>query len=610
MRYLLPVSLVAALALISQSAAIAAAELKVEVRLTGIESETLRQTTRTLSDLSVKNTSYTATTQIRRTAQTDADRMQAYLQSQGYYAAQVEPRIRRTGLTVDVIFSIELGPAFTVDNYTIQYLDSQTDPRPQDFDVIGGADKSAPTGEYLATLGTEFIAHLWDNGYPSASLTRQAVEANFGKATATALYQIETGPKAQYGNIRFDGNQRTRDDFLKKYFVPSVGETYSRQDVDKFRARLASTGLFSEISIQPAAPSQDGTTDLLVNLEERKHRTVAIGLSFATDVGPGATASWENRNLFGGAERLITELALSAPEQTFEVTLEEPMPRLPGSWTSSLLLESEITDAFEAISGTLGTGLTKTFLNSNWEIGGGIQYTFSDIIDLSDPNFPRGVEETFQSVSFPLVTKFNNENDALNPTSGHRFRAEITPHIGDKQFNRMQISGASRIDFGATDRFLFASRLRFGATLGASGNSLPATERFFSGGGGSVRGYAYQEAGPIDTETGNATGGASVSELNLEARYHVTEKIQIALFADGGSVYESETPDFRGDFLVGAGIGVRYLTPVGPIRLDVATPLDRREISALRPNENGDLELQTVFEDDPVHIYIALGQPF
>ncbi|MEM9234139.1 MAG: BamA/TamA family outer membrane protein, partial [Pseudomonadota bacterium] len=124
------------------------------------------------------------------------------------------------------------------------------------------------------------------------------------------------------------------------------------------------------------------------------------------------------------------------------------------------------------------------------------------------------------------------------------------------------------------------------------------------------RGYAFQEAGPIDRETGNPTGGASVAEINLETRYRIREKIQIALFADGGTVFESETPDFSGDFLVGAGVGFRYLTPVGPLRLDIATPLNSREIIGQRENEDGVLVDQTIFEDDPVQVYIALGQPF
>ena len=170
--------------------------------------------------------------------------------------------------------------------------------------------------------------------------------------------------------------------------------------------------------------------------------------------------------------------------------------------------------------------------------------------------------------------------------------------------------GASRIGFGRDKKYLVAGRARLGASIGASGTDLPATERFYAGGGGSVRGYAYQEAGPIDRETGNPTGGASVAEVNLEARYRFRENMQLAVFTDGGTVFESETPDFSGEFLVGAGIGFRYLTPIGPVRLDIATPLDKREIRGLRENDDGVLEEQTIFKDDPIQVYIALGQPF
>ncbi|RFB03882.1 autotransporter assembly complex protein TamA [Parvularcula marina] len=611
MRELRPWTLAAGACLImAPAAAIAAAELDVAVELTGIENEALHKEMRVLSKVARGKETYTALAPLRRAVEQDARAIERALRSKGYYAANVVPDIKRTGLDVRVTIAVTPGEKFTVTDYVIIYVDDQPNERPADFAAIGKTPKGDPAGKKLEELSDALVSYLWNNGYPATEEIERQVEARFEDSTATAVFRLRTGPIATYGDIRTEGLKRTDTDFIAAHFRPAEGDIYSRKQIDKFRTRLAGTSLFREVAIEPAPPAADGRTDLLVTVEERKHRTIGAGVSFGTDVGIGATANWENRNIFGGGERLSTELKWSAPAQDLEVIFEDPLPRWPGSWNTSLLLENETTDAFEAQTATVGAGVTKKFFESKWELSAGLRYTISDITDFSDPDFPDGFEETFQTASLPFAAAYNNENNALNPTSGYRLRAEVTPFFGDLQFNRAELSAASRIGFGSTKRFLIAGRARMGATIGASGTDLPATERFFAGGGGSVRGYAFQEAGPIDSETGNPTGGASVAEVNLETRFRVQEKIQIALFADGGSVFESETPDFSGDFLVGAGVGVRYLTPIGPIRLDVATPLDKREIRGLRENEDGMLEEQTIFQDDPIQVYIALGQPF
>ena len=592
------------------SSAWALADLNISVSLKGLEDKELRSEMRGLSRVAGGKQSYTALAPLRSATNRDATSIHKALVSKGYYAATVAPNIVRTGLDVDVTFEITPGPKFEITEYVIEYTDERAANRPRSFDDIGRDPHGSPDGERLKSLETRLITHLWNNGYPGARRVKQEVRANFSTGTAVAVYQIESGPLAHYGDIRVNGLEKTDPDFVRAHFNPSGDGIYRRKEVDSFRTSLAATSLFREISIQPAEPEADGRTDLVVDITERKHRTIGAGLSFSTDVGAGATASWENRNLFGHGELLSTELKFSAPEQQFELVFDKPLPRLPGSWTSSLLLENETTDAFEAQTFTIGTGIQKLFLDRKLETGVGIRYTYSDITDYSDPDFPDGVDETAQTVSFPLAAAYNNENDPLNPTSGFRVRAEVTPYFGDLQFNRAELSGATRYGFGQNKRFLIAGRARMGASIGASGTDLPATERFYAGGGGSVRGYAFQEAGPIDEQTGNPTGGASVAEVNLETRYKVREKIQIALFADAGSVFESETPDFSGDLLVGAGLGVRYLTPIGPVRIDIATPLNKREIMAEVENDMGVLEEQTVFRDDPIQVYIALGQPF
>ncbi|ADM10651.1 hypothetical protein PB2503_13069 [Parvularcula bermudensis HTCC2503] len=587
-------------------------DLEIAVTIEGVDDSDLRGDLRALSVVINRDEEerFTALAPLRRAVASDAQKMKQALLSLGYYAATVEPKLTRAGLDVDITYLIAPGERFEITDYRIDYTDPQGEARPASLSEIPGLTLDGdPTGDRLKGLGDKLISYLWNNGYPRAEIRRDYVAANFGAGTASAVYDVTTGPRASYGDIRVSGNERTKDSHIKAYFREDEGALYQRRAIDAYRDALSRTSLFREVSVQPAPPLEGGRTDLLVEVAERPHRTIGGGLSFATDVGIGATASWENRNTFRGGELLSVTLEASQPEQQFGLLYEDPLPRFPGAWNATALFLNEQTDAYEAVTGKVGTGIERTFREDRLRLSANIQYTYSDITDLSDPDFPEGRSETVQFLSFPLRAQYNNADDELNPTTGFSAGATVTPFVGDLQFNRVTLSGATRHSFGE-DRFILAGRGLVGATLGASGTDLPATERFYAGGGGSVRGYAYQEAGPINIETGNPTGGASITELNLEGRVMVRENIQLAVFADAGTVFESETPDFSGDTLVGAGIGVRYMSPIGPVRLDVATPLDRRRLTGLRPNDEGDLVEQTVFQDDVIQVYIALGQPF
>jgi translocation and assembly module TamA len=138
---------------------------------------------------------------------------------------------------------------------------------------------------------------------------------------------------------------------------------------------------------------------------------------------------------------------------------------------------------------------------------------------------------------------------------------------------------------------VIAARAKLGSIAGADTDSVPASERFYAGGGGSIRGYGYQQVGPVDSN-GDPTGGRSLFEVGLETRFRVWGPIGLVTFVEAGDVYESVYPAPFQSVLVGAGFGLRYFTAVGPIRVDLAFPLDRRP------------------GDDPFQFYVSIGQAF
>ncbi|MEE4210628.1 MAG: BamA/TamA family outer membrane protein, partial [Parvularcula sp.] len=254
----------------------------------------------------------------------------------------------------------------------------------------------------------------------------------------------------------------------------------------------------------------------------------------------------------------------------------------------------------------------KLWLNDNLTTEGGITYQYSDIRnrEAEEAEVPREAvieNTTFQAVSFPISVIWNNQTSVLDPQEGWFGAFSVVPFVGSTNFTRIEIGASDRVFWGEDDGGTLAGRFRLGAIYGAERSDVPAPERFFAGGGGSLRGYAFQEASPIDRVSGDILGGASIAEFNIELRQHVTENIELAAFTDVGGAFTSNNPDFE-NVLVGAGIGVRYHTPIGPIRVDVAVPLERREFFIDDPEaEDG---RRRIFQDDAFQFYIAIGQPF
>ena len=318
------------------------------------------------------------------------------------------------------------------------------------------------------------------------------VEADFEAGTAKAVFPVESGPLARYGQVIVRGNDDVNTEFLESLRTFERDEVYRRAEIDAYQEAIADTGLFREVDVQPAPPGYEGTTDVLVSVTERAPRTVQGGIGYGTDVGPTANASWEHRNLLGNAERLYARALYSQPLQLGEVVFEKPRPQLPGAWKLGALFQNEDTDAFTAQSVLLGASLSKLWLDRDLETVAGVRYQYADITDQD------GAERTFSSVSLPLSALFNNETDELNPTDGFRARLLVEPFFGDTQFTKALIGGATRVTFGEDDLVIIAVRGRLGAAYGAEREDIPATERYFAGGGGSIRGYGFQEAGPIN----------------------------------------------------------------------------------------------------------------
>jgi translocation and assembly module TamA len=314
---------------------------------------------------------------------------------------------------------------------------------------------------------------------------------------------------------------------------------------------------------------------------------VGAGVSYRTDEGPGAKVSWEHRNVFDQGENIKISASASNFELALESTFEKPaFLRSDQTLNLSLRIAEDSPEAYTSQNITAAALLDRK-IKEQLTLGGGLGFKAARVDQIDK-------KESYDLLVFPLYAKWDGSDDLLNPQNGGRLGMMLRPYWSVSADGHSFVKGEADytryFSLSKTPSVILAGRIALGAISGAERDQIPADERFYSGGGGSIRGYAYQTVGPL--QDGRPTGGRSLVELSLEARVGITENLGAVAFLDGGTAFEGKSFDSEEDLLWGAGLGLRYHTPVGPLRIDVGLPLDRREI------------------DDSFQIYLSLGQAF
>ena len=336
---------------------------------------------------------------------------------------------------------------------------------------------------------------------------------------------------------------------------------------------------------------------MTIETTERLHRTIGAGLAYNTSQGAAARAFWENRNLFGGAEYLRLYAEAGQQIAAFRANFRRPdFLALDQDFLATAEVANDTPVAYRSRRVIATAGVERRF--DHLLIGGvAIEAAEANVVQLANVNpfTPTQRTQHYTLVGVPAYVKLDRTDDLLNPTTGYRAQLSVRPaHTfagSNLTFVTNLVSGSTYWGLGSEERTILAGKLALGSLAGAPLSPLPADQRIYVGGGGSIRPYGYQMAGPLDR--GNVPiGGRSSLVLNLEARIKITETIGIVPFVDAGSYYESPLPQLGRTLLYGVGLGLRYYTAFGPLRLDLATPLHKRS------------------GDSPIQVYISLGQAF
>ncbi|GGZ01329.1 autotransporter assembly complex protein TamA [Novosphingobium colocasiae] len=531
----------------------------------------------------------------------DSQLMETVLASQGWYSPLIKTRIDRSeapdGQPLSAVIAVNPGKRYVLSDIVVQA--APTVP----VDLIR-SNLALKVGEPIVAdrvQGAEarVAVALPENGYAFAKVGDRDILLDQDTGDGVYTLPVEVGPRGKFGGFVTDGRQAFAADHIAVLARFKRGELYDSRKVDDLRKALVATNLFNTVTVQPSRTGQDageGTefVDLSVHQMAGKPRTIAGSLGYAAGEGLSAQATWTHRNLFPPEGALILTGLAGTRQQNVGATFRRSNA---GKRDRTFELTAEAYhndyDAYSAYTGRIAARISRDstpIWQKRWTYAYGVEALITGETDYNSATQTRD-RKLFYVAGLNGQVGLDHTDSLLDPTEGFRLTTLIQPEAtvkgGFNPYVRARIDGSAY--YSVTDGIVLAGRLRFGTIQGAGLFEIAPSRRLYAGGGGSVRGFAYQKLGE-QAGDGDPLGGRSLNEGSAEVRYRFGNYGVVA-FVDAGQAYRETTPQFS-DLRYGVGIGGRFYTNFGPVRLDVATPLARR------PGESR------------INVYVSIGQAF
>ena len=529
----------------------------------------------------------------RARAQDGAERARQWLESEGYYAALVDPRLDEDQQPT---LRVRPGPRFRFGSIetVFEQPSGAREPEAQTREALGLSVGDPVTARSVIDARARVLAALRESGYPEAEEREHELIVDHAVEQAFAEFRFATGDFITFGDPGFAGGLAELDpEYIDRLAPFEIGEPASRSALAEYASRLQGLEAIAVADVR-LAPSgvTDAAGNRLVDVRADpapRHRLEGL-LAFSTDEGAGAELAWTRRNLRGRAELLTLGAELAQLDRNVSAEIHAPHWAAYGqSLTLFVEAAQERTDAYEQ-DVIRSSAIVARRVSDRISASAGVELSTAEILDA------RG-ERRLTTLSLPVGAAYDGRDDPLDPRNGVFVDLAASPgwSTGDNDVRFVRIEGGLRAYRAVSDDLVLAGRIRAGSLLGASAFRVGVDQRFYAGGGGSVRGYAYQSLSPLRptprSDQPEPFGGASLAEVSLEARYRHTDTLGFAVFVDAGAAGVEPDPDF-GAMRYAAGVGLRYYPGFGPLRVDLATPLDPRR------------------RDDAVQVYISIGQAF
>lgn len=554
---------------------------------------------------------------LERRAEADRESLLAVLRAHGHYNGTIRVDIDSSSEPAAVTIAVEAGPLYRIGRVTLGQNDGTPVPETVTADSIGLAEATPARAHTVVTAQEKLVERLAALGFGYAQVGDRQVVVDHDHQTMDIVFNVAPGPKVRFGPLRVEGLEEVDENLVRGRMGWQQGDVYDPMQLEKTRARLVALGVFDSVrigldenpsAVATGAPDSDSVAaPVVIKVAERKRRYIGAGVSLSTSEGFATTAYWGHRNLFGGGEQLQVAAQMGRVgsknlidtrkrfdhlinRSDFQIAADFRKPdmfTLNQTLILSAVAVSEQPAAYTRRALVL-TGRLERALSEGLTVGYGITVEQSRI---AEP-----LRATSSSLAgMPLLAALDRTDTQLDPRRGYRLALEATPYLqtgaSKKPFIPTRLTGSAYYDLTGEGRHILAGRFALGSIIDGETSDIPADKRFYAGGGSSIRGFGYQKVGPRNA-AGDPAGGRSLVEVGVEARLRVTDTIGVVPFLDGGNVYDSVSPRFGQDMRWGTGLGVRYYTDFGPLRVDVGVPLNRRP------------------GDSRWELYLSLGQAF
>jgi translocation and assembly module TamA len=567
--------------------------------LSGIgASEDLLFTFRKQSALEAERKHAANAAQIGRRAEADADLLTELLRSQGYYDADVEARTNKVGDALQVVLTADPGQQYRFASVELPGLDKAGPDAAKLRNVFAVQAGDPVIASDVIAGGLALTQALGEEGFASAKLGEQDIEVNHQTHLASLVLPIDPGPVARFGTIRVSGRPpfSARHVGIIARFKP--GDAFKRSKLDDLRRALIQTTLVANADIQVVPVQAGRVVDIDVRLEPAPSHTIAGQLGYGTGQGASAEVDWTDRNFINPEAALTLRGIAGTAEQLLGAQLRfSNFRQRDQTLNTQLTVSHQVFAAYKAKTVDLAANierLSNFIWHKKWTWSYGGEWLATDERGVFSS---AGVKDTrtFLIAAVPLQLGYDGSDSLLDPTQGFRLSGRVSPEIsfhgGHRTYVRSQFDASAYRP--VSDRVVVAGRVRLGTISGVDLFDLAPSRRFYAGGGGSVRGYGYQQLGPKDEE-GDPIGGRGLAEFGLEARIRLKSfggNVGVVPFFDGGSLSSKSTPSLS-NWRYAAGVGVRYYSSFGPIRVDLGVPLNRQK------------------GDGPFAVSVSLGQAF
>ncbi len=543
----------------------------------------------------------------------DRGRLEIALESFGYYAGGIDIAVAGhpaadpalpdllaalpAGQPAAVRIAVVPGPLFHLGSVAVALPPGQSLSAAEQRAFGLQAGQPAVASDVLAA-GARLLTALQEEGHAFATVQPPLAYLRPASRTLDIVVAATLGPRVDIGPITLAGLRRANPGYVARLLDVHQGELYQPSRIEAARQQLAATGVFADIGVT-AAPklAPDGALPITFDFTEAKLHTVALQAGYSTDLGGSAGVTWSHHDLFGDGERLDLAALLTGVGGTsqnglgYDVYADLLKPDFRSRDQTLDVRVEGLKQDLEAYDQT--ALLVRTVVNRKlsrlWTVSGGVGVEEERILQ-------QGVSREYTLAFIPLSATYDSTglaNPLDDPTHGFRMSLDATPSYslgsgngdgggtdqgGDSFFAILQTTVSTyldlaRIGLARPGRSVIAVRATVGTVQGATTFQLPPDQRLYAGGSGTVRGYKYQGVGPLFAD-GYPVGGTALDAGTVEFRQRIGKSFGVAAFADAGQVSSGSGP-FQGALRVGAGVGARYYTSIGPIRLDVAVPLNK-----------------------------------